>query len=87
MKDGSAVLIDVRPVDEYEYGHIPNSISIPISKLEQKLHSLPKDKEIIAYCRGPYCVFATEAVEILISNGYKALLLDAGINEWKQMEY
>lgn len=87
MEEGSIILIDVRPVDEYESGHIPNSISMPTSELEERLSSLPKEKEIVAYCRGPYCVYATEAVELLRSKGYNALLLEVGVNEWKQIQH
>lgn len=84
MKNDNISLIDVRPSAEYEAGHLPGAISIPISELEKLVSTIPKDKKIIAYCRGPYCVYATEAVELLQSHGYKALLLEAGINEWKQ---
>lgn len=84
MKNDHISLLDVRPLAEYEAGHLPGAISIPINELEKLVSTLPKDKKIIAYCRGPYCVYATEAVELLQSHGFEALLLEAGINEWKQ---
>ncbi|HSJ38301.1 MAG TPA: rhodanese-like domain-containing protein, partial [Planococcus sp. (in: firmicutes)] len=86
IKEGSITLIDVRPSDEYAADHLPSAVSMPISEIEVRLNSLPKDKEIVAYCRGPYCVYATEAVELLRSKGYKASLLESGINEWKQLQ-
>lgn len=86
IKEGSITLIDVRPSDEYAADHLPSAVSMPISEVETRLNSLPKDKEIVAYCRGPYCVYATEAVELLRSKGYKASLLESGINEWKQLQ-
>lgn len=87
VEEGSITLIDVRPSDEYLADHLPSAVSIPISKLEGQLNLLPKDKEIVAYCRGPYCVYATEAVELLRSKGYNASLLESGINEWKQLQH
>ncbi|TLS36241.1 ArsR/SmtB family transcription factor [Pseudalkalibacillus caeni] len=80
------LLIDVRPKAEYQSGHLDDAMSIPISELNDYLKRLPKDKEIIAYCRGPYCVYATEAVELLKEKGYTAIRLEAGINEWKLMQ-
>jgi rhodanese-related sulfurtransferase/DNA-binding transcriptional ArsR family regulator len=80
-------LLDVRPFEEYRHDHLPHAISVPISELESRLDALPKDKEIVAYCRGPYCVYATEAVELLNSRGFRATLLEAGINEWKQIHH
>ncbi|MBO8156928.1 MAG: metalloregulator ArsR/SmtB family transcription factor [Bacillaceae bacterium] len=77
------VLLDVRPKEEYEAGHIEGSVSIPIDELHDLLSKIPKCKQIIAYCRGPYCVYATEAVELLKSEGYNAYRLDAGVHEWK----
>lgn len=87
MEDDQVTVVDVRPSDEYESGHIPNSISVPISEFEDKLHFIPKEKPVIAYCRGPYCVYASEAVELLRDKGYKAAVLDSGINEWKQINH
>ena len=86
IKEGSITLIDVRPIDEYAAGHLPSAVSMPISEIEERLNLLPKEKEVVAYCRGPYCVYATEAVELLRSKGYKVSLLESGINEWKQLQ-
>ncbi|SES12773.1 ArsR/SmtB family transcription factor [Salipaludibacillus aurantiacus] len=82
----AVILIDVRPKDEYGSDHLPGAISVPLAQLEGQLSSLPEDKPVIAYCRGPYCVYATEAVERLQEKGYDAMVLDAGINEWKQID-
>lgn len=87
LNQDTVTLLDVRPFEEYKHGHLPHALSVPISELEHHLDSLSKDKEIVAYCRGPYCVYATEAVEFLKSRGYQATLLDAGINEWKQIQH
>ncbi|TKD69277.1 ArsR/SmtB family transcription factor [Pseudalkalibacillus hwajinpoensis] len=86
MEQGNHILVDVRPSNEYETAHITGAISMPIHEIEKHIKNLPEDKEVIAYCRGPYCVYATEAVEILKLNGYHAIRLEAGIHEWNQME-
>src|SRR5919199_5085091 len=65
LSDGSTVVLDVRPEEEYWAGHIPGALSVPVDALEAALQSLPKDKEIVAYCRGPYCVFSDEAVAVM----------------------
>jgi rhodanese-related sulfurtransferase/DNA-binding transcriptional ArsR family regulator len=83
IKDGSAVVLDVRPAQEYEAGHIAGARSIPISELSQRLKELPKSKAIVAYCRGPYCVFADEAASLLSRKGFKALRLRGGFPDWK----
>jgi len=83
LKDGDALLIDVRPGQEYEAGHITSSLSVPKDELKRRLKDLPKDKEIIAYCRGPLCTMADEAVEELRKQGYKAIKLDVGYPEWE----
>lgn len=82
MEKGEVLLLDVRPEEEYEMGHIPGAISIPIEELEKHLASLPANKEIVAYCRGPYCLMSAQAVEILKSKGIKASRLEAGVHEW-----
>ncbi|WP_409250716.1 ArsR/SmtB family transcription factor [Bacillus sp. SCS-153A] len=87
IQEGEAVLIDVRPDDEYKNQHIPGALSIPIQDLEKQISYLPKDKKIIAYCRGSYCAFATQAVETLTSLGYEAYRMEEGVYEWKQAEY
>lgn len=85
-KKGLVTVIDVRPEEEFHSGHIPNAISIPISKLKERLAMLPKGNEIIAYCRGPYCVMSFEAVEKLREVGFKARRLEDGFPEWKLAE-
>jgi rhodanese-related sulfurtransferase/predicted transcriptional regulator len=76
------VVLDVRPSEEYEGGHIPGAVSIPVSELRRRLRELPKKKEIVAYCRGSYCAFAPQAVRYLSRKGYKASLLDEGMPDW-----
>jgi rhodanese-related sulfurtransferase len=77
------VIIDVRPSGEYHSSHLPFAISIPLNELKKRLKQIPKDREVIAYCRGPYCLLAVEAVRLLRKNGYRARRLDDGIHEWK----
>ncbi len=79
----NVLLLDVRPSIEYEFGHITGAISVPMNELMKQLKSISKDKEIIAYCRGPFCVLADEAVRILSEKGYKVRRLDEGYPEWK----
>ena len=81
-KDGNVTVLDVRPSDEYEAGHISGALNVPLSELEKHLKELPKDKEVVAYCRGPYCVLAYEAVEQLRKKGYKVRRLEEGYPEW-----
>ena len=83
MKSGAVVLVDVRPAKEYEAGHIPGAISIPHDEFEGRLRELPKDQEVVAYCRGPYCVFADQAVAILKGKRRKARRLEGGLPEWR----
>jgi rhodanese-related sulfurtransferase/predicted transcriptional regulator len=80
---GDTVLIDVRPEEEYLAGHIEDARSIPLEELEQRLAELPPDREIVAYCRGPFCAFAHEAVRRLTSAGHAARRLDEGWPEWR----
>ncbi len=82
-RSGQATVLDVRPRAEYAAGHIPGAVSIPITQLEERLAELPADAEIVAYCRGPYCVFAHEAVRLLRSNGRTARRLAGGMPEWR----
>jgi rhodanese-related sulfurtransferase/DNA-binding HxlR family transcriptional regulator len=83
LADGEVVLIDVRPAEEYAAGHIEGARSIPIEELEQRLAELPDDAEIVAYCRGPFCVYAHEAVRVLRGAGREARRLEDGWPEWK----
>jgi len=80
---GDAILIDVRPEAEYEAGHIEGARSIPIEELDKRLEELPADREIVAYCRGPFCAFAHEAVRRLTSAGHTARRLEEGWPEWR----
>jgi ArsR family transcriptional regulator len=83
MKDGLITVIDVRPAEEFAAGHLPNAINIPIDRLDQELERLPTDGEVIAYCRGPYCLLAFEAVTKLRDKGFAARRLEDGFPEWK----
>jgi rhodanese-related sulfurtransferase len=82
LSDEGMIVLDVRPEEEYRAGHIPGAISVPIDALEAALQTLPKDREIVAYCRGPYCVFSDEAVALLRSRGYRARRLRQGLPDW-----
>lgn len=84
VKNGDVVLLDVRPFEEYEKGHIPGALSIPFSELKHRLNDLPRHCQIVAYCRGMYCVLAAEAVRILNSSGFQATRFREGILEWKE---
>jgi rhodanese-related sulfurtransferase len=78
-------LLDVRPKEEYRAGHLPQALSLPLEELEARLSELPTEKEIVAYCRGPYCVFADEAVAVLRAHGYQARRLEEGVPDWRQL--
>lgn len=80
---GELVVIDVRPVDEYATAHLPHARSLPLAEIEQRLDELPRDREILAYCRGPFCLFADEAVALLQAWGYRARKLSDGVSEWQ----
>jgi rhodanese-related sulfurtransferase len=82
--DGDLIVLDVRPGEEYEAGHIPGAISMPLEELERRLSGLREDAEIVAYCRGPYCVLAPQALEVLHSHGFNARRLEEGLLEWRQ---
>ncbi len=77
------VVLDVRPADEYAAGHVPGAVSIPLEELERRLASLPRDADIVAYCRGPYCLLAPQAVELLRARGFRARRLEDGFPEWR----
>jgi rhodanese-related sulfurtransferase/predicted transcriptional regulator len=83
LRDGLVTVLDVRPEDEFALGHLPGALNIPLSKLENRLGELPADREIIAYCRGPYCVLSFEAVAALRARGYLVRRLEEGYPEWK----
>lgn len=82
---GQVVVLDVRPAEEYAAGHIAGALSIPHDELERRLSELPKSRKIVAYCRGPYCVFAIEAVKVLRARGYRAVRMAEGIDEWRAL--
>lgn len=83
VRRGEVVVLDVRPPEEYRAGHIPGAMSMPLKNLKARLSTLPRNQEIVAYCRGPYCVMAAEAVEILKAKGFQAFRLEDGIPEWR----
>ncbi len=83
VRDGAVTVLDVRPQEEYRAGHLAGALSVPLKDLEQRLSELPHDREIVAYCRGPYCVLAIEAVEILRSRGFAAFRLKEGVSDWQ----
>ncbi len=84
LKDGTVVVLDVRPGQEFDAGHIRGARSIPMTELRRQLKALPKDTEVVAYCRGPYCVFADDAVRELRRQGFAARRLEDGFPEWKR---
>ncbi|HUF11824.1 MAG TPA: metalloregulator ArsR/SmtB family transcription factor [Longimicrobiales bacterium] len=83
LAEDDVILLDVRPVEEYRAGHIPGARSIPVGELKARLAELPADREVIAYCRGPYCLFSLEAVTELRQAGRRARRMEAGVPEWK----
>ena len=83
-EQGLVTILDVRPEEEYRHGHLPDAINMPLEQLKRQLETLPRNHEIIAYCRGPWCVLSYEAVSMLRKNGYKARRLDVGLPEWRQ---
>ena len=83
IKKGEVVVLDTRPLSEFSAGHIAGAISVPVEELKQRLQKLPKRTEYVAYCRGPYCIYADRAVELLRKSGRKAQRLSEGFPEWK----
>lgn len=84
LRAGDVVVLDVRPAAEYAAGHIRGARSVPLADLTRRLRELPKDNEVVAYCRGPYCVYADDAVRVLQRRGYRARRLEDGYPEWAQ---
>ncbi len=82
-RKGLVTVLDVRPAEEFEAGHLPGAVNIPIEELGKRLGELPRRKEIVAYCRGPYCLMSYEAVELLRKKGHKARRLENGLPEWR----
>ena len=87
VRDGEAVVLDVRPREEYEAGHIPGALSAPIAELKDLVGELPRDRQIVAYCRGPYCVMSIDAVRLLRERGFDAVRLEDGVPDWRQRGY
>ena len=83
LRAGAAAVLDVRPEDEFQQGHLPGALNIPLEQLERRLAELPPDREIVAYCRGPWCVLSFEAVAALRQRGFQARRLEDGFPEWK----
>jgi len=83
VRNGEVTVLDVRPAEEYRAAHIAGAVSVPLKELEKHLGAVPKDREIVAYCRGPYCVLAPEAVKLLRAHGYHAVALGDGVAEWR----
>ncbi len=86
LKNENVQLIDVRPAEEYEAGHIPEAVSFPIYEIEKYLSELPKNKEMIVYCRGPYCAYAAQAVELLRSQGFETIRFEGNVQDWREYQ-
>ncbi|KAB2308274.1 metalloregulator ArsR/SmtB family transcription factor [Betaproteobacteria bacterium SCN2] len=82
-KNGEVMVLDVRPPSEYEAGHLPYAQSMPLDELKKRLSELPRDKPIVAYCRGPFCLMAVEAAELLNKKGFRAIRFEEGVAEWR----
>jgi len=82
-RKGLVTVLDVRPVEEFAAGHIPGAVNIPLEELQRRLRELPRDRELIAYCRGPFCLMSFEAVDLLRKKGLKARRLQDGLPEWR----
>ncbi|MDY0406470.1 metalloregulator ArsR/SmtB family transcription factor [Virgibacillus sp. 179-BFC.A HS] len=87
MQKGEVLLLDVRPKEEYENAHIPGAVSMPVEELREKLSSLPTDRDIIAYCRGSYCLLSVKAVEYLRSQGINAYRLEKSVQDWNEFQH
>ena len=83
VRKGEVIVLDVRPREEFRAGHIAGARSMPLSELQDRLAELPRNQEIIAYCRGPYCVLAAQAVEVLQKRGFRATRLEDGVADWR----
>jgi len=82
-KRGEVIVLDVRPEEEYEVAHLPYARSMPVAEIEKRLAELPKGREIVAYCRGPFCLFSEEAQQLLTRKGYRVRKLLDGVAEWR----
>ena len=82
VRDGDVVVVDVRPEAEFRAGHVAGAVSLPLAEIGRRLRDLPQDQQVVAYCRGPYCVYADDAVRVLHRHGFRAARLDDGYPEW-----
>ena len=82
IREGGLVVLDVRPAEEYDAGHIAGARSIPVTEVRARMKEIPKKQAVVAYCRGPYCVFADQAVDVLRNSGFRAFRLETGFPEW-----
>ena len=82
-RDGEVTVLDVRPSEEFQAGHIPGALSVPVAELKRRLREIPKRREVVAYCRGPYCVYSLDAVTLLRKHGYRARRAEEGLPEWR----
>ena len=87
VRQGAVTVLDVRPIDEFKAGHVAGALSIPLKELKLRLSELPRDQEIAAYCRGPYCVLSVEAVEFLRAEGFQAIRIEEGIQDFRAMGF
>ncbi len=87
VRRGKVTVLDVRPREEYEAGHVPGALSVPLCELETALARLPRDQEIVAYCRGPYCVLSVEVVGMLRARGFRAVRMEEGVPDWRAMGF
>ena len=83
VREGEVTVVDVRPAEEFAAGHIPGAMSIPVADLKRRLRDLPREREVIAYCRGRYCVYSLDAVTLLRRNGYRARRAEEGLPDWR----
>jgi rhodanese-related sulfurtransferase len=87
IQEDDVLVLDVRPVAEFNAGHIPGAVSVPVAELAQRLDELPRNRDVIAYCRGPYCVFSDDAVALLRARGFQAARLETGLPDWRISGY
>jgi ArsR family transcriptional regulator len=83
LRDGLVTLLDVRPPEEFETGHLPGAVNVPLTELRKRLRALPRRQEIVAYCRGPYCALSFDAVAELRARGYRVRRLETGYPQWR----